>query len=93
MNMREKIARAIARAVDEEMYWDSPSFLRAADNALNALMEPTEGMLKRSFAAMNETPSGEWKRLKAAGLTERQLFDAKMRPRYTAMIRAAKEGR
>jgi len=45
MNMREKIARAIARAVDEEMYWGSPAFLRAADNALNALMEPTEGMV------------------------------------------------
>jgi len=51
--------------------------------------EPTEAMLKAAFGAMNETPSGTWKRMKAEGQTPRRLFDVKMAPRYRAMIAAA----
>jgi hypothetical protein len=48
--------------------------------------EPTEAMLKAAFVAMNRTPGGEWKRMKAEGKSPREIFDAKMRPRYAAMI-------
>jgi hypothetical protein len=51
--------------------------------------EPTEAMLKAAFVAMNETPSGTWKRMKAEGQTPRRMFDVKMAPRYRAMIAAA----
>lgn len=52
-------------------------------------VEPTEAMLKAAFAAMNATLSGEWKRLKAENKTPREIFDAKMRPRWSAMLAAA----
>ena len=52
-------------------------------------VEPTPKMLKAAFAAMNATPSGEWKRMKAESKTPRELFDAKMRPRWVAMLAAA----
>lgn len=51
--------------------------------------EPTEAMLKAAFVAMNDTPSGTWKRVKAEGQTPRRLSDVKMAPRYRAMIAAA----
>lgn len=100
MNMRERLARALAKCRDYQD-WDVVGdgipawklFESDAAAVLDELMTPTEGMLKQSFAAMNDTPSREWERLKAAGLTKRQMFDAKMRPRYTAMIKAAKEGK
>lgn len=52
-------------------------------------VEPTPKMLKAAFAAMNATPSGEWKRMKAENKTPREIFDAKMRPRWSAMLAAA----
>lgn len=52
-------------------------------------VEPTEAMLKAAFVAMNETPSGTWKRMKEEGVTPRRLFDVKMAPRYRAMLAAA----
>lgn len=51
-------------------------------------VEPTDAMLKAAFVAMNETPSGTWKRMKEEGVTPRRLFDVKMVPRYRAMIAA-----
>lgn len=85
MNMREKIARAIARAVDEEMYWDSPAFLRAADNALNALMEPTEEMVFAGHGPLEAS----------VGLINGEFYFDAEGPHHTfqAMIRAAKEGK
>jgi hypothetical protein len=52
-------------------------------------VEPTDAMLKAAFVAMNETPSGTWKRMKEEGVTPRRMFDVKMAPRYRAMIAAA----
>jgi hypothetical protein len=52
-------------------------------------VEPTEQMLRAGFAAMNETPSSQWKRMKAEGVTPRRMFDVKMAPRWRAMIDAA----
>lgn len=43
----------------------------------------------REKIAMNDTPSGTWKRVKAEGQTPRRLSDVKMAPRYRAMIAAA----
>ena len=51
--------------------------------------EPTGSMLKAAFAAMNATPSGTWKRMKAEARHPIQIFNAKMRPRWSAMIGAA----
>lgn len=53
--------------------------------------EPTPAMLKAAWTTMNQTPGGEWKRLKAAGLPPRELFDAKMIPRWRAMVDAAEK--
>lgn len=55
--------------------------------------EPTEAMLKAAFVAMNDTPSGTWKRMKAEGVTPRRMSDVKMAPRYRAMIDAAPDFR
>jgi hypothetical protein len=57
--------------------------------AIEAMREPTEEMLKAAFVAMNETPSGTWKAMKAEGVTPRRLFDVKQAPRWRAMIDAA----
>ncbi len=51
--------------------------------------EPTGAMLKAAFAAMNATPSGTWKRMKAEARHPIQIFNAKMRPRWSAMLSAA----
>ena len=51
--------------------------------------EPTGAMLKAAFAAMNATPSGTWKRMKAEARHPIQIFNAKMRPRWSAMLAAA----
>ena len=51
--------------------------------------EPTDKMLKAAFVAMNQTPAAEWKAMKAANLSPRAISDAKMAPRYRAMISAA----
>ena len=51
--------------------------------------KPTDKMLKAAFVAMNQTPAGEWKAMKAANLSPRAISDAKMAPRYRAMISAA----
>lgn len=51
--------------------------------------EPTGAMLKAAFSAMNATPSGTWKRMKAEARHPIQIFNAKMRPRWSAMLAAA----
>lgn len=61
---------------------------RIARAAILALREPTEAMLRAAFVAMNETPGGTWKQMKAEGVTPRRLFDIKMAPRFRAMIDA-----
>jgi len=53
---------------------------------LLSVREPSAKMLHAGFVSMNQTPSGEWKRLKAAKLSPKELFVAKMTPRFTAMI-------
>lgn len=57
--------------------------------AVEAMREPSEAMLRGAFVAMNETPGGTWKTMKAEGATPRRLFDVKMAPRWRAMIDAA----
>ncbi len=52
-------------------------------------VEPTEEMLRAAFAAMNATPRGTWKAMKAAGESPRRMFDVKMAPRYRAMLASA----
>ena len=51
--------------------------------------EATDKMLRAVFVAMNQTPAGEWKAMKAANLSPRAISDAKMAPRYRAMIASA----
>lgn len=63
--------------------------LLQAQAAVEAMREPTEAMLRGGFVAMNETPGGTWKAMKAEGATPRRLFDVKMAPRWRAMIDAA----
>ena len=53
---------------------------------LRRYRDPSPAMLKAAWSAMNATPSGEWKRLKASGASSRELFDAKMIPRWQAMV-------
>lgn len=48
-----------------------------------------DAMLKAAFAEMNRTPGGAWKAMKASGAPPRALFDAKMRPRWAALLAAA----
>lgn len=55
---------------------------------LMAVREPDDRMLKAAFVEMNRTPGGTWKRMKAENATPREMFDAKERPRFTAMIDA-----
>lgn len=57
MNMREKIARAICKASGDDWDREGPEGLmqaygQAADAVLDALMEPTEGMVKAGRAAI-----------------------------------------
>ena len=64
-----------------------------ARRAIEAFREPTADMIHAAFVEMNRTPSGEWKRMKVDGLSPKDQFVAKMRPRWIAMIDAAlKEG-
>ena len=95
--MTEDIVERVARAVARETYGggvpgvslDHEEWslcMTIARSTLLALREPTEGMVEAAFVAMNETPSGTWKRMKAEKLSPRELFAAKMRPRWTAMI-------
>lgn len=56
----------------------------AADAALDALLEPTEGMVLAST-----TVTASWQNIPGSGLT---VAREKARRRFQAMIRAAKEG-
>lgn len=100
----ERVARALARAdgcnPDDPAYVRYPGghafglcwrdkYQTKAVAAIEAMREPTEAMLKAAFVAMNATPSGTWKAMKAEGVTPRRLFDVKMAPRFRAMIDAA----
>jgi hypothetical protein len=70
------------------------AILSALDAAGYAVVrkEPDEASLHAAFVAMNATPSGTWKRMKAEKRTPKEIFVAKMIPRYRAMI-AAQSGR
>lgn len=86
MSMREQMARAIFMVTHSHSDWDSILFrtdradsFAQADAALDALMEPTEGMVE-SFDCYVANTSGC-----QCGLDSRGA--------YSAMIRAAKDGK
>lgn len=55
--------------------------------ALKAIREPSDRAIHSAFVAMNNTPSGTWKAMKATGgLPPAAIFKAKMIPRWQAMI-------
>lgn len=72
--------------LDDEIANSWEDWLPEARAALTAIREPSEGTLRAAFVAMNETPGGTWKRMKAENATPRRLFDVKMVPRWQAMI-------
>lgn len=75
--------------VVEEIWQEGrDGFIQSARAVLFAVREPDGKMLKAGFAAMNATPSGTWKRMKAEARHPIQIFNAKMRPRWSAMIDA-----
>jgi hypothetical protein len=86
----EAVARRDRLGLSEALTLNQTACVHAARSAILATLrgvrEADGGMMRRAFAAMNDTPSGTWKRLKAEKLPERELFAAKMHPRYTAMI-------
>jgi hypothetical protein len=55
---------------------------------LLAIREADDRMLNAAFNEMNMTPGRTWKAMKAAHASEREIFHAKHKPRYTAMIDA-----
>lgn len=77
MNMRERIARALA--AQEGYAYDPEPYDARADAVLNAMREPTEAMIKRYDGPMGEA---EW------GL--RQNRDEFVATAWRAMIDAAK---
>lgn len=94
----EQVARAICLSFDfnplerlacgEEVIWRWEAYLPAARAALDAVEEPTEGMLEAAWqATRNATP--EQHMAYQLG-DQRQSHILKMRHRYAAMIRAAK---
>ncbi len=99
MDMVERVARAICcpHGCDGDTGSGKPCDIAREDRmsmqqaraAIEAMREPTEAMLHAGFVAMNQTPSGRWKAMKAEGVTPRRLFDVKMAPRYRAMLYAA----
>ncbi len=88
-SMVERVARALRAAMPEYDGLNQDQWRDMARAAIEAMREPTETMLHDAFVAMNETPSGTWKAMKAAGTSPRCMFDVKMAPRYRAMITAA----
>lgn len=94
--MIERVAIAIRVArMGPEREWHTineelrEEYRRYARAAIEAMREPSSSMLKAAFVAMNETPGGEWRRMKAENLSPREIFDAKMVPRWQAAIDAA----
>lgn len=65
---------------------------RKARSAVIAVLESVRDMppvaMKAAWVAMNETPSGTWKRMKAEKLAPKELFAAKMGPRWSAALDA-----
>lgn len=82
----EAMAQAILAKVPAGYGMTKSEAVEYARAALSATREPTESMLDAAFVAMNKTPSGTWKRMKAEGQTPRRIFDVKMAPRWRAMI-------
>jgi len=59
MNMRERIARAIADDIgDGSVLWDL--YLDTADAVLAAMAEPTRDMLNAGYDAVQEDIGGDW---------------------------------
>lgn len=100
MDMLEKAARALCDWQEPGRYDalanESPyssgikqeHFRKMARAVLEAVREPSEEMLHAAFVAMNDTPSGTWKRMKAEKRKPEEIFRAKMLPRYRAMLDA-----
>jgi hypothetical protein len=101
--MLEKMARAAAMtAVGDlphgettaEGLWEWMSddqrdkMVAIARAALDAIREADDKMLNAAFKEMNLTPGKTWKAMKALRASEREIFHAKHKPRYTAMIDA-----
>jgi hypothetical protein len=61
---------------------------RCCRAALEVLREADDKMLNAAFKEMNLTPGKTWKAMKASRASEREIFHAKHKPRYTAMIDA-----
>ncbi len=51
--MIERVARAIARAIDDERYWNSPGIRKAARDAIEAMREPSEAMVDAAVTDLN----------------------------------------
>lgn len=89
MTMLEKMAQRIAdTCLISERGDRMESAREIARAALLAIREPSEGMLRAAFVEMNRTPGRRWKQMKSEAKPEREIFDAKERPRFTAMIDA-----
>lgn len=100
--MLERCARSISEAEAREGVWGDDieervarvverSWRKHVANAracLQALMDVDDKTLHAAFVAMNETPGGTRKEMKAQGKTPKELFVAKMIPRWQAMIRS-----
>lgn len=86
MSMREKIARAIYHSQPRNRTFDllkveyQRQYLRKADAVLDALMEPTEGMITEGFA-VNSDDIGQPERAKRGQVRV-----------FRAMIQAARDG-
>ena len=87
--MLEKMAVAMARMDDcDPAAVTNPRYWGLARAALQAIRVPDDRMLRAAFVEMNRTPGRTWKQMKSEAKTEREIFDAKTRPRHTAMIDA-----
>ena len=66
----ERVARAIMNAAAWSSFWDEDDakvLARAAIRAtLDALAEPSEGMMQAAVSADDQTPRGEWRSMHAA---------------------------
>lgn len=84
MGMREKVARALNDADGTREWEDAGSdqewYRNLATAAIEAMMEPTPGMLEAGYNAKEQPGMAD---------NQRELHSMKMAPRWQAMIRAA----
>lgn len=98
MSMREEIAKSIyerrnghgAKPWARQPQAHRDPYLSDAEAVLDALMEPTEGMMSSAIQT-DEVDSIDWvEALRGTGITSAQTVVVAS---YKAMIRAAKEGK